>query len=97
MDLGTLLIASTAVAAAIMAVGIVDVIRIGRERFAAVGKRRCHWVLLIVLFGPLAVLLYAAAARPQVMHPERYADEPAESAAASALGAKPEIGGSRAS
>ena len=75
MDLGTLLIVSSAVAAAIMAAGIVDVIRLGRERFAAVGKRRCNWVLLIIYTGPLGVLLYAAAVRPQVVHPERYVDD----------------------
>lgn len=75
MNYGTLLIIAAAAAAAIMAAGIVDVIRLGRERFAAVGKRRWHWVLLIFYSGPLGVLLYAAAVRPQVMHPERYVDE----------------------
>ena len=75
MTYGTLLIIAAAVAVAIMTVGIVDVIRLGRERFAAAGKRRWHWVLLIIYSGPLGVLLYAAAARPQVAHPERYADD----------------------
>ena len=75
MDLGTLLIVSSVVAAAIMVVGIADVIRLGSERFATVGKRRYHWVLLIIYAGPLGVLLYAAAVRPQVVHPERYAHD----------------------
>ena len=75
MDLGTLLIVASAVAATIMAVGIADVIRLGSERFATVGKRRYHWVLLIIYAGPLGVLLYAAAVRPQVVHPERYAHD----------------------
>lgn len=96
MDVGTLLIYSTAVAVAIMAGGIVDVLRLGSERFAAVGKRRRHWVLLIILFGPLAVLLYAGAVRPQLMHPERYAEEPLDPAAAPMLRARPQAEGSRA-
>ncbi len=81
VELGTLLVVVSALAAAVMAVGIVDVLRLGPERFAAIGKRRYHWVLLIVYAGPLGVLLYAAAVRPQVVHPERYADD-ADAAAA---------------
>lgn len=65
---------AVAVAALIMAGGIVDVLRLGRDRFELAGKRRWHWVLLIMYSGPLGVLLYAAAARPQVIHPERYAE-----------------------
>ncbi|WP_419945374.1 hypothetical protein [Candidatus Poriferisodalis sp.] len=95
MSLGTLLVAAAATAAAIMAAGIVDVIRLGRERFAKVGKRRYHWVLMIILFGPLTVLLYAGAVRPQLMHPERYADEAAGSAAAPVLRRDPEVGATR--
>lgn len=91
-----LLISATGAAAAIMVVGTVDVIRLGGERFAAVGKRRHHWVLLIILFGPLAVLLYAGAVRPQLMHPERYADELVEPAARSVLRGNPQAEGSRA-
>ena len=82
MTYGTLLVIAAAVAAAIMAVGIVDVIRLGRERFAAVGKRRWHWILLILYSGPLGVLLYAAAVRPQVTHPERYVEEMIDAPAA---------------
>lgn len=82
MTYGTLLIIAAAAAAAIMAAGIVDVIRLGRERFAAAGKRRWHWVLLILYSGPLGVLLYAAAVRPQVTHPERYADDSIDAPAA---------------
>lgn len=70
-----MLIVAAALSALIMAGGIVDIARLGRERFEAVGTRRWRWVLLIILFGPLAVLLYAGAVRPQVTHPERYADE----------------------
>lgn len=91
-----MLIVAVALAALIMAGGIVDVLRLGRGRFAAAGKRRWHWVLLIIYSGPLGVLLYAAAIRPQVAHPERYADGPGESAAASVLGGHADAGGSRA-
>ena len=70
-----MLIVAAALSALIMAGGIVDIARLDRERFAAVGTRRWRWVLLIILFGPLAVLLYAGAVRPQVTHPERYADQ----------------------
>ena len=58
-----------------MAGGIADVLRLGRARFAAAGRRQRDWILLIILIGPFAVLLYAAAARPQLVHPERYADD----------------------
>ncbi|MDE0133687.1 MAG: hypothetical protein OXH86_04805 [Acidimicrobiaceae bacterium] len=74
MDFGAVLIVAVALAALIMAGGIVDVLRLGRDRFVAAGKRRWHWVLLIVYSGPLGVLLYAAAVRPQVTRPERYAE-----------------------
>lgn len=65
---------AVALAALIMVGGIVDVLRLGRDRFVSAGKRRWHWVLLIVYSGPLGVLLYAAAVRPQVTRPERYAE-----------------------
>ena len=76
MDFGAVLIVAAALAALIMAAGIFDILRLGRDRFAAAGKRRWQWILLIVYCGPLGVLLYAAAARPQIAHPERYADDP---------------------
>lgn len=57
-----------------MLAGIADVVRLGRARFAAVNRRRSDWILLMVLFGPLAVVLYLAAVRPQVVHPDRYRD-----------------------
>ena len=78
MDFGIGLAVAAALAALIMTGGIVDVLRLGRDRFAAVGKRRWQWVLLILYSGPLGVLLYAAAVRPQVVHPERYTDDPAD-------------------
>ena len=78
MDYGTALIISAAVAAVIMLGGIADVLRLGRARFAAAGRRQRDWILLIILIGPLGVLLYAAAVRPQVVHPERYADDAAD-------------------
>lgn len=76
MGFGTVLIVAAAFAALIMAGGIVDILRLGRVRFATVGKHRWHWILLIIYSGPLGVLLYAAAVRPQVVHPERYVDDP---------------------
>jgi hypothetical protein len=75
VDFGTVLIVAAALAALIMAGGIVDILWRGRDRFEQVGKRRWHWVLLIIYSGPLGVLLYAAAVRPQIAHPERYVDE----------------------
>ena len=69
-----MLIVAAVVAALIMAGGIVDVLRLGRDRFELASKRRWHWVLLIIYSGPLGVLLYAAAVRPQVVHPERYTE-----------------------
>jgi len=72
------LIVAAAVAALIMAGGIVDILRLGRGRFAAAGKHRWRWILLIIYSGPLGVLLYAAAVRPQIVHPERYVEDPAD-------------------
>lgn len=81
MGLGTVLIISAAVAAAIMLVGIADVLRLGRRRFAAAGRRRTDWILLFIFIGPFAVVLYAAAVRPQVLHPERYSGDAADTPA----------------
>ncbi len=80
MNIGPGLVIAAATAALIMAVGIVDVTLVGRDRFAAMNRRRSDWILLIIFFGPLAVLLYVAAVRPQVLHPERYADADGNSA-----------------
>ncbi len=81
-----MLIVAAALAALIMAVGIVDILRLGRERFNAVNKRRWHWIGLILYSGPLGVLLYVAAVRPQVLHPERYTDVVADVLAPSSTG-----------
>lgn len=73
-----MLIIAAAAAAAIMLGGIADVLRLGRGRFVAAGRRRLDWILLFIFIGPFAVVLYAAAVRPQLLHPERYADNPAD-------------------
>ncbi|WP_419553690.1 hypothetical protein [Candidatus Poriferisodalis sp.] len=86
MDFGTVLIIVVAVAAVIMILGIADVLRLGRQRFSAAGRRRMDWILLIIFIGPPAVLLYAAAVRPQVARPERYDDDTADAPGSAAVG-----------
>ncbi len=81
-----MLIIVVAVAAVIMILGIADVLRLGRQRFSAAGRRRMDWILLIIFIGPPAVLLYAAAVRPQVAHPERYGDDTAGAPGSAAVG-----------
>ncbi|HCB34298.1 MAG TPA: hypothetical protein DEP66_03335 [Acidimicrobiaceae bacterium] len=61
-----------AIAAALTVFGIASVLRAGAGRFEQAGCRRRNWILLMLVIGPLAVLLYFATVRNQVFHPERY-------------------------
>lgn len=63
------------VAMVFIVVGWIDVLLLGRAAFVGAGRSRAAWMLLMLCFGPLAVLLYFAAVRPPVAHPERYADD----------------------
>ncbi len=63
------------VAVATIVVAVIDALRLGRAAFSAAGRSQVAWLLMFAVIGPFAVLLYAAAVRPQVAHPERFVDD----------------------
>ena len=63
-----------AVSAVIMIFGVNDMFRFTGEQWTSAGRRRPKWILLVLGFGPLAVLLYWGTVRYQLKYPERYAD-----------------------
>ena len=60
------------IAAGIMVYGIWSLFGIDRERWDSQGRKRSNWVILMLAFGPLAVLLFFGTVRPQLLYPERY-------------------------
>lgn len=52
--------------------GFVSVLRIPEKAWLEANRRRRNWVLLMVFFGPLAVLLFYATVRYELLDPERY-------------------------
>jgi hypothetical protein len=52
--------------------GFVSVLRIPEKAWLESNRRRRNWVLLMVFFGPLAVLLFYATIRYELLDPERY-------------------------
>ena len=52
--------------------GFVSVLRIPEKAWLESNRRRRNWVLLMVFFGPLAVLLFYATVRYELLDPERY-------------------------
>ncbi len=72
MRSGPLIWVSLAVAALIVLWGIGSVFAIGRSRWQEHGRRQINWVLMMLLFGPLAVLLFYGTVRQHLLWPERY-------------------------
>lgn len=52
--------------------GFVSVLKIPEKTWQESNRRRRNWVLLMVFFGPLAVLLFYATVRYELLDPERY-------------------------
>ena len=52
--------------------GFVSVLKIPEKTWLESNRRRRNWVLLMVFFGPLAVLLFYATVRYELLDPERY-------------------------
>ena len=52
--------------------GFVSVLRIPEKAWLESNRRRRNWVLLMVFFGPLAVLLFYATVRYELLDTERY-------------------------
>jgi hypothetical protein len=63
---------SLIVAVGIMLFGIWSVLRIDGATWAAAERRRSNWILMMLLFGPLAVLLFYGSVRQYLLYPERF-------------------------
>ena len=59
-------------AVGVMLFGVWSVLRIQSGLWASQGRRRSNWVLLMMLFGPLAVLLFYGTVRQYLLNPERF-------------------------
>ncbi len=50
--------------------GIVDAAKRSNESYAKAGSNKTLWIVLIVLFGDLAVFIYAVVVRPKLVATE---------------------------
>ena len=72
MRSGPLVWVSVVVAALIVLWGIASVFAVQLTTWREHGRRRSSWVLMMLLFGPLAVLLFYGTVRQHLLWPERY-------------------------
>ena len=72
MRSGPLVWVSLIVAAIIVLLGIASVFAVPLPTWRTHGRRRSSWVLMMLLFGPLAVLLFYGTVRQHLLWPERY-------------------------
>ena len=72
MRSGPLVWVSIIVAAIIVLWGIASVFAVPLTTWREHGRRRSSWVLMMLLFGPLAVLLFYGTVRQHLLWPERY-------------------------
>ena len=72
MRSGPLVWVSIIVAALIVLWGIASVFAVPLNTWRTHGRRRSSWVLMMLLFGPLAVLLFYGTVRQHLLWPERY-------------------------
>ncbi|MFL2986873.1 MAG: hypothetical protein ACJZ57_06485 [Candidatus Poriferisodalaceae bacterium] len=72
MRSGPLVWVSIIVAALIVLWGIASVFAVPLTTWREHGRRRSSWVLMMLLFGPLAVLLFYGTVRQHLLWPERY-------------------------
>ena len=63
---------SLVVAAVVVLYGIASVFAVPRSAWTELSRRRSNWIWLMLLFGPLAVLLFLGTVRQHLVHPERY-------------------------
>ncbi len=63
---------SLVVAAVVVLYGIGSVFAVPRSAWTELSRRRSNWIWLMLLFGPLAVLLFFGTVRQHLVHPERY-------------------------
>ncbi|MFL3021424.1 MAG: hypothetical protein ACJZ6C_08680 [Candidatus Poriferisodalaceae bacterium] len=72
MRSGPLVWVSIIVAAIIVLWGIASVFAVPLTTWREHGRRRSSWILMMLLFGPLAVLLFYGTVRQHLLWPERY-------------------------
>ena len=72
MRSGPLVWVSVVVAALIVLWVIASVFAVPLTTWREHGRRRSSWVLMMLLFGPLAVLLFYGTVRQHLLWPERY-------------------------
>ena len=72
MRSGPLVWVSIIVAALSVVWGIASVFAVPLTTWRTHGRRRSSWVLMMLLFGPLAVLLFYGTVRQHLLWPERY-------------------------
>ncbi|MAW70858.1 MAG: hypothetical protein VYC75_00345 [Actinomycetota bacterium] len=60
------------VATVIVICGIISVLAIPGPTWSQLDRRRSNWILMMLLFGPLAVLLFFGTVRQHLIYPERY-------------------------
>jgi hypothetical protein len=72
MRSGPLVWVALLVATLIIIFGIASVFAVSRDVWQAAGRRRWRWAMLMVFFGPLAVLLFYGTVRQHLLFPERY-------------------------
>jgi hypothetical protein len=63
---------SLVIASLVVLWGIASVFAIAKSRWDDQERRRRNWILMMLLFGPLAVLLFYGTVRQQLLRPERY-------------------------
>ena len=72
MRSGPIVWVSLILASLVVMWGIVSVLVIAKSRWEQQQRRRTNWILMMLLFGPLAVLLFYGTVRQQLLRPERY-------------------------
>ncbi|GEM_PF-338965 len=69
---GPLIWVSLIAAALIVLWGIASVFAVPAASWQERQRRRSNWILMMLLFGPLAVLLFFGTVRQQLLWPKRY-------------------------
>ena len=72
MRSGPLVWVALLAAALVVIWGIWSVFAVPKRNWLQQERRRATWILMMLLFGPLAVLLFYGTVRHQLLRPERY-------------------------
>jgi hypothetical protein len=60
------------ISAVVLVYGLVSVFSLSADQWEAAGRKRRNWIVMMCLFGPLAVLLFFGTVRQQIVDPERF-------------------------